>query len=308
MTLRPSGVAALSNLFTPNLFFIGGMRCGSTTLNLLLSQHPEIFMSPVKEPMFWVAETMRLRNEDPTTRLSGRYIEADAYAGLFEDAGATTWIGESSHYLYAPRVARVLKQANPEAKILVCFRDPAERFFSEYLYYLRTNRFQGDLAEFISMNKVEWNHQSGIIDVPPGSRLPKGLQAQHIKPWLDVFGRENIHFIFFEELERDPLSVMEAIFGWLGVDHGFRPKLVHLERGGDSRWIGKIQAPNSIKRQIKKMLPRLLLARLRAQMQARTIERPTFDPEIRAILRNYYSEDIKELALMADKDLSSWLV
>jgi len=50
---------------TPNLFLIGGMRCGSTTLNLLLDQHPDIFMSGVKEPLYYVVESLR-RLEAPT--------------------------------------------------------------------------------------------------------------------------------------------------------------------------------------------------------------------------------------------------
>jgi hypothetical protein len=43
----------------PNLFLIGGMRCGSTALHLLLDQHDDINMSLVKEPCFFNAELKR---------------------------------------------------------------------------------------------------------------------------------------------------------------------------------------------------------------------------------------------------------
>ena len=36
------------NNITPNLFLIGGMRCGSTSLHLLFDQHDQINMSSVK--------------------------------------------------------------------------------------------------------------------------------------------------------------------------------------------------------------------------------------------------------------------
>lgn len=46
-----------------NLFSIGGMRCGSTTIYHHLSSHPQIYMSPVKEPYFFSAEYWKKKRQ-----------------------------------------------------------------------------------------------------------------------------------------------------------------------------------------------------------------------------------------------------
>ena len=37
----------------PNFFIIGAPKCGTTSLSVWLSEHPKIFMSPIKEPHFF---------------------------------------------------------------------------------------------------------------------------------------------------------------------------------------------------------------------------------------------------------------
>ena len=41
------------NLIKPNLFVIGGMRCGTTALCQILGNHNEILMSKQKEPNYF---------------------------------------------------------------------------------------------------------------------------------------------------------------------------------------------------------------------------------------------------------------
>ena len=98
----------------PNLFMIGSMRAGSTTLHTLLGQHQEIFMSATKEPMFFVAEVAReksarggtgcdeARKEVGELEAGGKFRTLDRYQTLFAGAGGTPYRGESSHYLYHP--------------------------------------------------------------------------------------------------------------------------------------------------------------------------------------------------------------
>ena len=140
----------------PNLFFIGGMRCGSTTLNLALSQHPEICMSEVKEPYYWVAEAMRREaGDDPRRRaetlefeIKGRHRTDETYGLLFDGADDQRLVGELSHYLYHPSVIPYIAEASPDAKVVVALRDPTDRLFSEYLYLRRQASFSGSFADF----------------------------------------------------------------------------------------------------------------------------------------------------------------
>jgi hypothetical protein len=41
----------MSNSVLPNFFVVGAPKSGSTSLDHYLNQHPQIYMSPIKEPL-----------------------------------------------------------------------------------------------------------------------------------------------------------------------------------------------------------------------------------------------------------------
>ena len=49
----------------PNFFVVGTGKAGTTSLYHYLQQHPQIYMSPVKEPCYFASE-IRAGNLDPT--------------------------------------------------------------------------------------------------------------------------------------------------------------------------------------------------------------------------------------------------
>ena len=74
----------------PNLFVVGAMKSATTSLHELLSQHPDIYMSRPKEPMFFM-------HENPTTS------QRQEYSALFRGIDAP-YVGESSTtYAMRPR-------------------------------------------------------------------------------------------------------------------------------------------------------------------------------------------------------------
>ena len=52
---------------TPNFFLVGAPKAGSTSLNHYLDQHPQIYMSPIKEPHYF-ADEIRPANFDDEMR------------------------------------------------------------------------------------------------------------------------------------------------------------------------------------------------------------------------------------------------
>lgn len=97
----------------PNLFIIGAMKSGTSSLHNYLSSHPDIFMSQVKEPMHFSREDMWSKGNDD-------------YLGLFADAKNEKYLGESStEYTKLPfrdGVAKRLYEFNPEAKLIYIAR------------------------------------------------------------------------------------------------------------------------------------------------------------------------------------------
>ena len=110
----------------PTFFIVGAPRSGTTSLYNYLKTIPEIFMSPVKEPGYFIPNDFRGFSEK-------KYLE------LFKNVKDEIVIGEASAgYLASQEAAFRIKKEIPNAKIIITLRDPVERTFSDYLNNLRT--------------------------------------------------------------------------------------------------------------------------------------------------------------------------
>ena len=102
----------------PNLFIIGSMKSGTTSLHNYLSYNPEIYMSEEKEPGYFVKELAQDKG-------------IDWYLSLFDKAENVKYAGESStHYTKLPTfsgVAERIHEFSPSAKLLYIMRDPIRR-------------------------------------------------------------------------------------------------------------------------------------------------------------------------------------
>src|SRR5947209_8783479 len=91
----------------PNFPLAGAVKAGTTSLYHYLRQHPDIFMSDVKEPSYFAAE-VRLENfASPPANL---IRECGAYTDLFRDATQPA-VGEASVcYLWSPTAPRAIAE------------------------------------------------------------------------------------------------------------------------------------------------------------------------------------------------------
>lgn len=210
-----------ANKIYPNLFLIGGMRCGSTALHLLLDQHPDINMSSKKEPYFLIAELKRqnLANnyskeleEDLETYIEkGNYRTIDKYSTLFDTTRNYKYRGEASHYIYHPDSASFLKKKSPQAKIIISVRNPIERLYSHFYHLERRQEFlSNDLDAYV--NHILIQHQESNSKI-----LSKGLYFDAVSHWIEIFGEDNVKIVVYEEFKNDRQKVISEIFDWLDL-------------------------------------------------------------------------------------------
>lgn len=298
----------------PNLFLIGGMRCGSTSLNLILSQHPDIFMSPIKEPKYYVAEAMRrIPNATSTQKLDiaryeakGRYRTSETYSSLFDKVGNERIVGESSQYLFHTDVIPTILADSPNARILVSLRDPVDRLFSEYQYMSRRGKEIGSFS-FFAQQCLDKALGGNPIQIPS---LAKGLQGTLLAPWIESFGRENVKVILFEDLKSDFPAMTKSIFDWLGVATNFEPLAIHAQKGGAfrrNRLVGIIDSQMRGFKRFKQLIPRLYKEKIRAAIYARVLERPEMDNATRRSLNDFYRQDVDALENIIGQKLDGWL-
>ncbi|MAZ73611.1 MAG: hypothetical protein CMC70_10745 [Flavobacteriaceae bacterium] len=130
-----------------NLFVVGAMRAGTTSFMEALAQHPEIYVSPIKEPHYFVETLPKAIFEPQPENFLENYLKKDFpklihrahvkklsdYHKLFEKSTTEKYRTEGSiSYLHAPGVAEKIKRYNPDAKIIILIRDPLDRAISHY--------------------------------------------------------------------------------------------------------------------------------------------------------------------------------
>jgi len=130
-----------------NLFLVGAMRAGTTSLRRLLTNHPDIYFSPIKEPHYFAEELpitfyepSRFFNIDsyfindfPNYLHTAKVDTDEHYRKLFSLAKKEQYFAEASTgYLHAPNCAENIHAYNPDATIVIILRDPIKRAYSHF--------------------------------------------------------------------------------------------------------------------------------------------------------------------------------
>lgn len=288
----------------PNFLIIGAMKSGTTALYYYLAQHPQVYMSPVKEPNYFCSERQASRDD---------YIaHAGTYQGLFEGASDEKAIGEASHcYLYEPEAVARIQQYLPEARFIAILRYPVDRAYSHFLHMVRTgDEPLTDFAQALREEQVRADPNRRFQDY-----IGRGLYYDQVKRYLDVFGRKRVKVYLYEDLNNAPVDMLQDTFRFLEVDSSFIPD-VSLRRNvsGHPRYktLDKVlRRPSPIKDALKMHLPAKLRWRLSKafdDLKTRNlIVPPAVEPEVRQQLKDIYREDIMKLQELIDRDLSKWL-
>jgi Sulfotransferase family len=145
----------------PNFLIIGAAKSGTTSLYHYLNQHPQIYMSPEKEPEFFALEGRKLDFDGPDGKevinrriQRNRPTNIEEYRALFEGVSGETAIGEASPwYLYSVQAPSRISYYIPGVKLIAVLRNPVERAYSLFLY-LRL-RGQEPLSDFSQALQAE---------------------------------------------------------------------------------------------------------------------------------------------------------
>ena len=297
----------------PNFLIIGAAKAGTTTLAAWLNQHPEVYMTPEKEPKFFALEGRKLDFAGPgdTLDLSRLINNLPDYERQFEGVRDEKAVGEASvWYLCCPEAAPRIKHYVPEAKLIAILRDPAERAFSNFAHLVRDNRepvqdFERALDEEPARIAANWE--------PFWQYQQIGFYHRQLTQYYALFPREQIRIYLFEDLKK-PSALLSDVFGFLGVDPSFQPQTSgrHNVSGvpknrGLHDWLTQ---PNWPKTLLKRLLPASLLTRLkRVKLGAmnRNLARQEISAAAHARLRALYREDTLRLQDLLGRDLSAWL-
>lgn len=311
----------------PNFFIVGAPKAGTTSLYHYLRQHPEIYMSPLKEPNYfaseirpenfgaefqeWVQrETRELREYLCRPVLEQRFggIVADwkDYLKLFEAVTAEKAIGEASVcYLWSRTAARNIFSAVPGAKLLMILRNPADRAFSQYLHAVTNGWVRESFRARIDVALGRGREPFGILN----PFLEFGLYYEQVKRYLEFFPAANLRIYLFEDYQKQPGSVLADIFCFLDVDPSFEPNI--SQRHLEPRIPRSVKLAYWLKRYgiwegVRKISPPAVRSAFRT-VAFRKRESVLMDAEARKLLTVYYQDDVRQLSDLLCRDLNAWL-
>lgn len=200
----------------PDFIIVGAMKSGTTTLYRYLAEHPEIGMSRDKETDFFILQ--KNYGKGP-----------DWYSGQFDPRFAVH--GEASpNYTKArdfPGVPERMRGLCPEVRLVYIVRDPVDRAESQFRHSFIMGRPGVDYRDFPGSH--EYHH---ILDA---SRY-----AVQLEEYLKVFPASSVQVLDFDNLVRDPQSVVDVLCDHIGVS---RAPVEASAAQNDSAELSRIPAP-----------------------------------------------------------------
>ena len=213
----------------PNLFIVGQPKSGTTALHQFLGQHPEIYMSSIKEPHFFCSDFHLESDRAYGKQRFFDFRSESAYLQLFAKAGDAKIVGESStNYLYSQVAAQKIYNFNPDAKIIIILREPAKYLYSLHSHYVKFT--EENEPNFLTALSLEADRQQEKITSPrvtSPSYLYYSQRIQYyqqVKRYCDRFGAEQIKIVIFEDFKSENERVYREILEFLGVDSSFTPE------------------------------------------------------------------------------------
>lgn len=181
--------------FSIDFLCVGPQRTGTTWLYEMLCQHPHLFVpKEVKETMFFDRNYRR---------------GFDWYAQYFKERLWGQLLGEiAPTYFDDPDVPNRIVDVAPGCDIIISLRHPADRAFSLYLHHLRKGRVPRDLWQAIEQKR---------------RIVTAGHYAIHIPRWQTVFGADQVHVLFLDDIKKRPQQVLDQICTLIGVERMERP-------------------------------------------------------------------------------------
>src|SRR6185436_17564744 len=293
----------------PSFFIVGAPKCGTTSLNDYLRQHPGLFIPERKELHYFGSDLKFTKSVRPTR---------EQYLAHFSPAQPGQIAGEASvWYLFSQLAAKEIHDFCPTAKIIVMLRSPADMMYSLHSQYLFESN--EDLADFAAALAAEEDRSQGRR-LPPDSNYREGLlyrrvasYADQVRRYLDVFPREQVHIIDFGDFSRDTPGVYAKVLEFLGVDPSFRcefevrnpNKQIHSQSLNSF-----LNNPGKLAILLGRLIPtsfrRALVNRLK-KANTTAAPRPALSAELRAQLNRQFAGEVSELSALVGRDFSEWV-
>ncbi len=280
----------------PNFFIVGAPKAGTTSIYEYIKNHPQIFMSSIKEPNYFSINILNENDQLKPIRNKKKYLD------LFKNTKNEKIIGEAStFYLSDHDAPKLIHDVSPTAKILISIRDPVEREFSHFLMHYVAGE---TVRTFHDQLQIEIkNHQTSSEYFA----LKHGMYYENIKRYLDIFDKNQVKIIIFEEFIRNTEKSLQSLFDFLNIDLSIPENVDQvynqfaLPRNQISSSIIRNQ---TLKKIVKNILPRRTSTYIYETFFVKKgYKKPDMKNEDRELLVRFYENDVEKIKTLLGREL-----
>lgn len=284
-------------------------------MNRYLAAHPDVFMA--RKEMHFFGSDLRFGRSFYRRGLRA-YLEEYATRNGERCAGdASVW------YLFSKTAAAEMRAFNPEARIIIMLRQPADMLYS--LYHEFRYDANEHLPSFEAALNAEEERRAGH-HVSRATYFPQGLVyretvrfSDQVQRYFDAFGRERVHIILYDDFAADPAAACGKVLQFLGVEPSRLQTEYKVINGGDRAvksaalrvvltdpWVRSTVVASC------SWLPRRVFAALQNteawlwRSNTRFEKRPPIRAGLRTQLNREFAPEVEKLSELLGRDLSHW--
>lgn len=292
----------------PDFFIVGAPKCGTTAMNNYLAQHPDVFMAQKEIHYFGSDLKMRVK------------LSESEYLNYFQNAGEKKLIGEASvWYLFSKKAAEEIKAFSPEAKIIIMLRNPIDvlhSLHSQHLFNANEEVTNFERALELDAERRKGNqlpHSHDFFELP--LYRDSVLFGEQVKRYIDIFGPKNVHIILYEDFKKNTKKIVDETMEFLNISQDVEIKYGVVNPNKKIRFFSLHRLlklpPQGLKKIVRFVLPvkkiRHELMVLLFKLNIRKVKRKKMNEKLRMELKDYFSDDIKKLSSIINRDLSEWM-
>jgi len=209
----------------PSFIIAGAAKCGTSSLYDLLMSHPDLHRAARKEPTNFIhypGSALRSRMQMPFRFVGGACGEA------------------SVEYFTHPEAAESIKAVVPKVRLIFVLREPVSRAWSDYQMYVKAGRNLGAFGDLVS-REIRWLSDpeleplvqaAEVRAINPVRFVSTGMYVKHLRRWFGQFERNQMTFVFSDDLKQQPVETCHRLFDFLGVSKHDVPSLPPAREGG----------------------------------------------------------------------------
>ncbi|MGB3405205.1 MAG: sulfotransferase [Microcoleaceae cyanobacterium] len=186
----------------PTFLIIGAQRSGTTALRKNLNLHPSIEIYDGEICFF------QPKNYDKGL---------DWYLSHFKSHKEV--IGEKCPmYMYKSQALKNIHATLPDIKLIAILREPVTRAISQYVKAIKTSTPNSKRSLDSIIDRDIKDVENGLMERSDGV-LQRGIYSCQIKNVINLFNKNNLKIIIFEDLLYDSHYIYSSIFDFIEVSN-----------------------------------------------------------------------------------------